>query len=115
LRQRRFARGALDVTTPEVVFGFADGRVADAHMEGEPYAHQLVEELMLLANEHVAAFLAGRNREALFRVHERPDPQAIALLLAKLTDLGVPTPPAPDVLSPQSAAELAGEVSRRVP
>ncbi len=74
----------------------------------------LVEELMLLANEHVAAFLAGRNRAALYRVHERPEPQSIALLLAKLTDLGVPTPPAPDVLSPQAAAELAGEISRRV-
>ena len=114
LRARRFARGAVDVTTPEIVFRFADGQVADAWQEGEPYAHQLVEELMLLANEHVAAFLAGRNREALYRVHERPDPQAIALLLAKLTDLGVPTPPAPDVLSPQAAAELAGEISRRV-
>ena len=102
------------MTTPEIVFDFDDGRVADARLEGEPYAHMLVEELMLLANEHVAAFLAGRNREALYRVHERPDPQAIALLLAKLTDLGVPTPPAPDVLSPQAAAELAGEISRRV-
>ena len=39
---------------------------------------------MLLANEHVAAFLAARNRAALYRVHERPDPQAIGLLLAKL-------------------------------
>ncbi len=114
LRERRFARGALEVTTPEIVFRFSDGRVADAWQEGEPYAHQLVEELMLLANEHVAAFLAGRNLEALYRVHERPDPQAISLLLAKLTDLGVPTPPAPDVLSPQAAAELAGEISRRV-
>jgi ribonuclease R len=74
----------------------------------------LVEELMILANEQVAAFLAGRNRSALYRVHERPDPDAIELLLAKLADLGVPTPPAPDVLTPQSAAELAGEISRRV-
>jgi ribonuclease R len=74
----------------------------------------LVEELMLLANERVAAFLAGRNRRALYRVHERPEPQSITLLLAKLTDLGVPTPPVPDVLTTQSAAELAGEISRRV-
>jgi ribonuclease R len=74
----------------------------------------LVEELMILANEHVAAFLAGRNRAALYRVHERPDPQAVELLLAKLADLGVPTPAAPDVLTPQSGAELAGEISRRV-
>ena len=47
-------------------------------------------------------------------MHERPDPDAIELLLAKLADLGVPTPPAPDVLSPQTAARLAGEISRRV-
>src|SRR4051794_11131275 len=44
LRKQRFARGALEVTTPEVVFDFAGGRVADARLEGEPYAHQLVEE-----------------------------------------------------------------------
>jgi ribonuclease R len=114
LRKRRFDRGALSVTTPELAFRFADGRVADAWLEGEPHAHMLVEELMILANEHVAAFLAGRNRPALYRVHERPDPQAVSLLLAKLADLGVPTPPAPDVLAPEQAAALAGEISRRV-
>jgi ribonuclease R len=114
LRKRRFARGALEVQTPEVAFRFAEGRVAAAWLEGEPNAHMLVEELMILANEHVAAFLAARNRPALFRVHERPDPQSVGLLLAKLADLGVPTPPAPDVLSPQAAAKLTGEISRRL-
>jgi ribonuclease R len=114
LRRRRFARGALELTSPEIVFRFEDGRVAEARLEGEPHAHMLVEELMILANEHVAAFLAGRNRAALYRVHERPDPQAVELLLAKLADLGVPTPPAPERLSPQGATELAAEVSRRV-
>src|SRR5262245_50659194 len=114
LRAQRFARGALDVTTPEIVFAFEGGRVADGQLEREPWAHMLVEELMLLANERVAAFLAGRNRAALYRVHERPEPQSITLLLAKLTELGVPTPPVPDVLTSQSAAELAGEISRRV-
>jgi ribonuclease R len=69
---------------------------------------------MVLANEHVADLLASRNREALYRVHERPDPQAVELLLAKLVDLGVPTPPVPEHLSPQGAAALAGEISERV-
>jgi ribonuclease R len=114
LRKRRFERGALQVQTPEAAFRFADGRVAAAWLEGEPHSHMLVEELMILANEHVAAFLAARNRPALYRVHERPDPQSIELLVAKLTDLGVPTPPMPDVISSQVAAELAGEISRRV-
>ena len=114
LRRRRFARGALQIATPEEAFRFEDGRVAEAWLEGEPHAHMLVEELMILANEHVAEFLAGRNRSALYRVHEQPDPQSIELLLTKLADLGVPTPPAPDKLSPQTAAVLAGEISARV-
>jgi ribonuclease R len=74
----------------------------------------LVEELMILANEAVAGLLAGRRREALFRVHERPEPQAVELLLAKLADLQVPTPPAPERLSPAQAAQLAAEASERV-
>jgi ribonuclease R len=114
LRAARYARGALEVTSPEIAFSFADGRVSSAWREGEPHAHMLVEELMIRANEHVAAFLAGRRREALYRVHERPDPQSISRLLDQLADLEVPTPPVPDVISPQVAAELAGAISRRV-
>ncbi len=115
LREERFARGALQVQTPEVAFRF-DGRggVADAWLEGEPHAHMLVEELMILANERVGSLLASRRRDALYRVHERPDPQAVEQLVAKLTDLGVPTPPVPERLSPQQAAVLAGETSKRV-
>jgi ribonuclease R len=74
----------------------------------------LVEELMILANEHVAAFLASRDREALYRVHERPDPVAVEGLLAKLADLAVPTPAAPERMTPQQAAQVAGETSRLV-
>ncbi|MFN2628666.1 MAG: ribonuclease R family protein [Gaiellaceae bacterium] len=117
LRSRRFARGALRIETPEVIFRF-DGRggVADAELEQEPESHALIEELMLLANESVARFLASRRADALYRVHERPDPQAIALLVRKLADLDVPTPPAPalDSLGPAQAAELAAAVAARV-
>ena len=115
LRARRFARGALQVQSPEVVFRFdGSGGVADAWLESEPHAHVLVEELMILANEQVGGLLASRNREALYRVHERPDPVAIEHLLAKLADLGVPTPPAPERMTPAQAATLAGAISERV-
>jgi ribonuclease R len=117
LRRRRFARGALRIERPEVVFAF-DGRggVERAWRESEPHAHALVEELMIRANEAVAELLAARRRETLYRVHERPDPQAIGLLLARLADLEVPTPPAPDAdhLTPGEAADLAGAASERV-
>jgi ribonuclease R len=115
LRDRRFARGALRVESREVAFAFdGEGGVERAWIETEPLAHMLVEELMIAANEAVAELLAGRNREALFRVHERPDPQSVELLLAKLADLEVPTPPVPEHLSPAEAARLAAGVSEAV-
>jgi ribonuclease R len=113
-RAARFARGALQVQTPEEAFRFADGKVVDAWLEAETHAHMLVEELMIRANERVAELLSSRRREALYRVHERPDPQAVEHLLAKLADLGVPTPPAPKRLAPQDAAALAGAISERI-
>ncbi|HEX6680583.1 MAG TPA: RNB domain-containing ribonuclease, partial [Gaiellaceae bacterium] len=112
LRERRFGRGALRVESPEVAFELTDdGRVARAWHAEEAHSHMLVEELMIRANEAVAGLLAGRRRETLFRVHERPDPQAVELLLAKLADLAVPTPPAPEDLSPADAARVASEAS----
>jgi ribonuclease R len=117
LRRRRFARGALRIESPEIAFAFdGSGGVADAWKESEPQAHALVEELMILANEAVAGLLAGRRREALYRVHERPDPQSISLLLARLGALEVPTPPAPDEerMSPSDAAEVAAEAADAV-
>ena len=115
MRDRRFARGALRIESPEINFEFdGKGGVARAWQESEPTAHRLVEELMIAANEAVAELLSSRKREALYRIHERPDPQAIELLVKKLADLEVPTPPVPDQLSPASAAALAGEISERV-
>ena len=115
LRDRRFARGALRIESGDTAFRFdGEGGVADAWREAEPHAHMLVEELMILANEAVAGLLAGRRREALYRVHERPDPQSVELMIAKLADLGVPTPPVPDRLSPADAAAVAGAASERV-
>jgi ribonuclease R len=117
LRRRRFGRGALRVESPEVNFSFdGQGGVERAWLEAEPTAHALIEELMILANEAVAAFLAGRKSDSLYRVHEQPEPQSVELLLAKLADLEVPTPPAPrtESVSPSEAARIAAEASERV-
>jgi ribonuclease R len=115
LRRRRYRRGALRLETGETSFAFdGEGGVERAWIESEPHAHMLVEELMILANEAVAELLAGQRSEALYRVHERPDPQAVELLLSKLADLGVPTPPVPDHLTPADAAALAARTSTRV-
>jgi ribonuclease R len=117
LRRRRFARGALRIETPEIAFAFdGQGGVADAWLESEPLAHSLVEELMILANECVGSLLAERRSEVLFRIHERPDAQAVTFMLQKLTALEVPTPPVPktEELTPSRAAELAAATAELV-
>jgi ribonuclease R len=115
LRDRRFAGGALRIESAEVVFAFdGKGGVERAWRETEPQAHMLIEELMILANELVAGLLAGRRREALYRVHEPPEPQSVQLMLARLADLGVPTPSAPKQMSPSDAAAVAGAASEAV-
>jgi ribonuclease R len=115
LRRRRYARGALRIEAGETMFAFdGEGGVERAWIEAEPLAHSVVEEMMILANEAVAGLLGGRSRESLYRVHERPDPQSVELLLAKLADLEVPTPPTPEHLNPAAAAELAARTSELV-
>ena len=117
LRDRRFARGALRVQSLELAFEFdGKGGVADARREGEPHAHMLVEELMILANECVAELLSTRRRPALYRVHEQPEPQSVQLLLSRLAELDVPTPPAPEVetMTPREAARVAAAASELV-
>jgi ribonuclease R len=115
LRRRRYRRGALRIETGEIAFAFdGEGGVERAWIETEPLAHGLVEELMIAANEAVAGLLAGRKREAIYRVHERPDPQAVDLLLAKLEALEVPTPPVPERLTPAEAARVAARASDRI-
>jgi ribonuclease R len=74
-------------------------------------SHRLIEHLMIGANEQVAKLLAERPVPALFRVHERPDPESAKRLLAQLASLGVPTPPAPETFTPQEAADIVADAS----
>jgi ribonuclease R len=69
---------------------------------------------MILANEQVAGYLADRRLPTLYRVHERPEPTSVAFLVEQLASLDVATPPVPEHMTPQQAADLAAELSRIV-
>lgn len=78
LRRQRFAAGSLDLEFPEVkVWLDAQGRASRLEKIENDISHQLVEELMLLANELVARELMQRRQPSLFRVHEKPDPEKL--------------------------------------
>ncbi|MEA2397259.1 MAG: ribonuclease [Thermoleophilaceae bacterium] len=115
LRERRDKRGSLAIESAEPEFEFdARGHVVAVHHEEQTESHRMIEELMILANERVADYLAGRQVPTLYRVHERPQPQAVERLIDQLASLEVPTPPVPPQMSPQQASEIVAEASRLV-
>ena len=114
LRAERFAHGAAHIESREVEFELRDGRVAAAHEAEESVAHQLVEELMLLANRRVAELLSGVRAPAIYRVHPSPDPVAVESLVERLAALEVPTPPQPELHTPAQAGAYAAAVAESV-
>jgi ribonuclease R len=111
----RDKRESLELGAPEPVFEFdSDGHVSGVRYEQQTESHSLIEQLMILANEQVAGYLADRRLPTLYRVHERPEPTAVAFLIEQLASLDVPTPPAPKNMTSQQAAELTAEISRIV-
>ncbi|WP_165228441.1 ribonuclease R [Aquisphaera insulae] len=90
LRRRRTARGALDLSLPEVEIELAaDGRVQGAHLAVNDESHQVIEEFMIAANEAVAAFLKEHHAAALRRVHAEPDPHKLDQFAEFVRSLGL--------------------------
>jgi ribonuclease R len=115
LRERRAGQGSLEVSSDEPVFEFdSDGHVVAVRREEQTESHSTIEQLMVLANEQVAGWLEDHRKPSLYRIHERPDPAAVKFLVERLESLGVATPPLPEHLSPQQAADAIGDISRVV-
>jgi ribonuclease R len=115
LQRARDSGGALVIDSEEPEFSFDKrGNVTEIRPRAQTESHRLIEHLMIAANEAVARQLTQASVPCLYRVHERPDPERIRTLIAQLASLGVSTPPLPDPLFPAQAAELVGEISRRV-
>lgn len=96
LRQARMRRGALDLDLPEPKIeldqqGKPTGVHQRAHDPGVKKAYQMVEEMMLLANELVAQWLTRRGSPAIYRVHGKPDEEKLNKLMVVAEALGAPS------------------------
>lgn len=94
LRTRRLKRGAVDFDLPEAKIALGeDGKPIDIQRRtqdaGVKRAYQLIEELMLLANEVVAGWFAGKKLPAVYRVHAAPDPQKLLRFSNLCEELGI--------------------------
>ena len=119
LEEKRAGKAALVLESSEPEFFFdRRGNVAGVAPVVQTESHRLIEHLMIAANEQVAKFLEAHRLPALYRVHERPEAMAVERMLDQLSSLGVPTPAMGGrgsvPLTPQQAADVAGEASRMV-
>ena len=91
LLERRQARGSLDFDLPEAQFivNRSTGEVEGIKRRVRLFAHRLIEEFMLAANEAVARFLTEKGTPFPYRIHPAPDPDRLSTLFRTLasTDL----------------------------
>lgn len=79
LRKKRFVDGSLDLDFAEIkVILDPKGKPIRIEKIENDISHQLIEELMLLANEMVARELLHRREPTVYRVHEKPDADRLA-------------------------------------
>jgi ribonuclease R len=78
LNAKRVRRGSIDFDLPEPVVEFdPDGNMKAIVRSERGWAHRLIEEFMLSANECVAHWLEGQGIPSIYRIHEMPDPKRI--------------------------------------
>ncbi len=89
LIDKRQRRGNVNFESKEVKFVMEGGKVVDIVPRKQLFAHQIIEEFMILANETVAEYANNCGVPFVYRVHEEPDGEKVAVLLALLKGLGV--------------------------
>jgi ribonuclease R len=98
LRTRAARRGKLDLGGREPEYTMdEDGVPVGAGIPRSTPARELIEELMVLANESVAKMLRGK-KGGVFRVHEYPDQDSLELLRERLAAVGMQAEPTPENL-----------------
>jgi ribonuclease R len=78
LNAKRNRRGSIDFDLPEPVIEFdPQGNMESIVRSERGWAHRLIEEFMLSANECVATWIEKNTVPSLYRIHEMPDPKRI--------------------------------------
>lgn len=85
LRSKRMKRGSLDfdLPEPEVILDLK-GNLENIIKAERNFAHMVIEEFMIAANEAVSEYIESRGVPSLYRVHEAPDESKLDEVLAVL-------------------------------
>lgn len=78
LNRKRDRRGSIDFDLPEPIIEFDEfGSMKSVTRSERNWAHRLIEEFMLAANESVASWIEGLGVPSLYRIHEKPEPRRV--------------------------------------
>ncbi|MBX6359757.1 MAG: VacB/RNase II family 3'-5' exoribonuclease [Acidobacterium ailaaui] len=78
LNKKRQRRGSIDFDLPEPLIEFDEfGAMKSVTRSERNWAHRLIEEFMLAANECVASWLQQQGVASIYRIHERPEPRRV--------------------------------------
>jgi ribonuclease R len=93
LLKRRMKRGSIGFNIPEPEISLDDsGKISAITRAERNFAHQIIEEFMLAANEAVAELFTEQKKAALYRIHERPDPEKVSEFSEFAQTLGLVLP-----------------------
>lgn len=89
LHRLRNHRGSLnfDLPEPQIILDFTGG-IEDIERSKRLWSHQIIEELMIAANESVARFLKSKRCGCIYRIHEKPNPEKIKHFYKVIQRLG---------------------------
>jgi len=89
--ERRVARGGLDFETVEAKVRLdADNKPVEVVLRERTVATNMIEEAMIAANEAVARHMRDAKAPMVYRIHEDPDPEALAQIALVLKEFDYP-------------------------
>jgi len=95
LYNRRMSRGSIGFNIPEPEISLEnDGNIKAIVRKERNFAHQIIEEFMLAANEAVAELFTNNRREFIYRIHEKPALPKVEEFISFAKSLSIDLPPA---------------------
>lgn len=90
LKALRKARGEIRLDIPEPkVYEKANGEIDRIEKEMQDESHELIESLMILANETIAEKFFSKKLPFVYRIHEKPDSAKVTKLNDTFKALGI--------------------------
>ncbi|WP_163328195.1 ribonuclease R [Desulfurobacterium thermolithotrophum] len=111
LHKKRYKRGSLDFDLPEpVVVLSTEGEPIDIYRAERLWAHRIIEEFMIAANETVAEYMFWTDYPSVYRIHESPDREKLQEFLNFVRSLGIRIPSVKNDIQPKMLQKILEEV-----